>query len=171
MQVIICSGNKGFGGEGVGGSGGGLGGTGREGVLMRMPGFNLKFQGNPRSPIHHKNSTTQCTVCVHYAGMLIIQHCTHRHTWQCDTLAQYTLWHMWTVLENGVKVVLHLFVRVHVDMTLDTLLSHIGPGVSTHPLPFAFGTFVLSKTSLLSLIRCQSFTFGPSLKQNSRIFR
>lgn len=54
--------------------------------------------------------------------------------------------------------------RVHVDMTLDTLLSHIGPGVSTHPLSFAFGTLVLSEASLLSLIRCQSFTFGPSLR-------
>lgn len=49
--------------------------------VMRMPVVKLRFQGNPRCPIHHKNSTTLCSVCVcvyiHYASMLIIQHWIH----------------------------------------------------------------------------------------------
>lgn len=57
-----------------------------------------------------------------------------------------------------------LFVRIHVDVALDTFLSHVGPGVSTHPLPFAFGAFVLSEASLFPLIGCQSFTFGTGLR-------
>lgn len=54
--------------------------------------------------------------------------------------------------------------RIHVDVALDTFLPHVGPGVSTHPLPFTFGAFVLSEASLLPLIGCQSFTFGSGLR-------
>lgn len=69
---------------------------------------------------------------------------------------------------NVLNAVSHLFVRVHVDVTLDTFLTHIGPGVSTHPLSFAFRTLVLAKASLLPLVGGQSFTFGPGLKRQSR---
>lgn len=41
---------------------------------------------------------------------------------------------------------------VDVDMALDTFLSHVGPGVATHPLPLTLGTFVLSETPLLPLV-------------------
>lgn len=57
-----------------------------------------------------------------------------------------------------------LFMRVNVDVALYTFLSHVGPGVTTHPLPLAFRTFIFTETSLLSLIRRQAFTFGSSLR-------
>lgn len=43
--------------------------------------------------------------------------------------------------------------RVDVDVALDTFLSHVGPGVATHPLPLALGAFVFAETPLLSLVR------------------
>lgn len=55
--------------------------------------------------------------------------------------------------------------RVNVDVTLDALLSHVGPRVATHPLPLTFGAFVLAEAPLLSLIRGQAFPFGPSLDE------
>lgn len=57
----------------------------------------------------------------------------------------------------------HLFMRVDVNVALDTFLPHVGPGVATHPLPLAFRAFVFTKTPLLSLIRGQAFAFGSSL--------
>lgn len=63
----------------------------------------------------------------------------------------------------------HLFVRVNVDVALDTLLSHVGPGVTAHPFSLTFGTFIFSKTPLLSLIRGQAFTLGSSLHQKTRV--
>lgn len=62
----------------------------------------------------------------------------------------------------------YLFVRVDVDVALDTFLSHVGPGVATHPLPLAFGAFIFAKTPLLSLVRGQAFTFGSSLRRSAR---
>lgn len=53
--------------------------------------------------------------------------------------------------------------RVNVDVTLDALLSHVGPRVAAHPLPLTFGAFVFAEAPLLSLIRGQAFPFGPSL--------
>ena len=52
---------------------------------------------------------------------------------------------------------------IDVDVAFDTFLSHVGPGVATHPLPFTFGALVLSKASLLPLVGCQPFTFGSGL--------
>lgn len=46
----------------------------------------------------------------------------------------------------------YLFVGVNINVALDTFLSHVGPGVSTHPLPLALRAFVLSKATLLPLI-------------------
>lgn len=57
----------------------------------------------------------------------------------------------------------YLLMRVNVDVALDTFLSHVGPGVPAHPLPLAFRTFVFAEAPLLSLIRGQAFSFGPSL--------
>lgn len=57
-----------------------------------------------------------------------------------------------------------LFMWVDVNMALDTLLSHIGPGVPTHPLPLTLRTLVLPETPLLSLIRRQSLAFGSGLR-------
>lgn len=62
---------------------------------------------------------------------------------------------------------LYLLMWVDVDVTLDALLSHVGPGVATHPLPLTFGAFVFPKAPLLALIRGQAFTFGPSLDRNA----
>lgn len=58
----------------------------------------------------------------------------------------------------------HLLVRVHVDMALDALLPHVGPGVPAHPFSLALGTLVLSKAALLALVRCQALTFGACLE-------
>lgn len=58
----------------------------------------------------------------------------------------------------------HLFVRVDVDVTLDALLSHVRPAVPTHPLALALGALVLTETSLLALVGCETFTFGSGLK-------
>lgn len=54
--------------------------------------------------------------------------------------------------------------RVNVDVALDALLSHVGPGVSAHPLPLTFRTFIFAEAPLLSLIWSQAFTFGSSLR-------
>lgn len=52
---------------------------------------------------------------------------------------------------------------IDVDVAFDAFLSHVGPGVAAHPLPFTFGALVLSKASLLPLVGCQPFPFGPGL--------
>lgn len=57
-----------------------------------------------------------------------------------------------------------LFMGVDVDVALDAVLSHVGPGVAAHPFPFTFGTFVLSKTALLPLVWSQASSFGTSLR-------
>lgn len=53
---------------------------------------------------------------------------------------------------------------INIDMAFDAFLSHVGPGVSTHPLPLAFRAFVFTKAPLLSLIWSQSFAFGSGLR-------
>lgn len=53
---------------------------------------------------------------------------------------------------------------IDVDVAFDTLLSHVGPGVATHPLPLTLGALILSEASLLSLVGCQPFTFGSGLR-------
>lgn len=53
---------------------------------------------------------------------------------------------------------------VDVDVALDTLLSHVGPGVPAHPLPLTLGALVLSKTPLLPLVRRQPLSLGPRLR-------
>lgn len=57
----------------------------------------------------------------------------------------------------------YLFVWINVDVAFDTFLSHVSPGVATHPLPLTLRALVLSKASLLPLVGCQSFTFGSGL--------
>lgn len=57
-----------------------------------------------------------------------------------------------------------LLVRVHIDVTLDALLPHVGPGVPAHPFSLAFGALVLAKAALLALVRCQTLTFGACLR-------
>lgn len=53
---------------------------------------------------------------------------------------------------------------IDVDVAFDTFLSHVSPGVATHPLPLTLRALVLSKASLLPLVGCQSFTFGSGLR-------
>lgn len=57
-----------------------------------------------------------------------------------------------------------LLMRVNVDVALDTLLSHVGPGVPAHPLPLAFRAFIFTEAPLLSLIRGPALAFGSSLR-------
>lgn len=59
----------------------------------------------------------------------------------------------------------HLLVRVHVDVALDALLPHVGPGVPAHPFSLAFGALVLAKAALLALVWCQTLTFGACLER------
>ena len=81
-----------------------------------------------------------------------------------------TVWQMATVslevsrFTSGV----YLLVRVDVDVAFDALLPHVGPGVSTHPLPLTLGTLVLPEASLLSLVRRQSLPFGSGLGRRRR---
>lgn len=53
---------------------------------------------------------------------------------------------------------------VDVNVAFDALLSHVGPGVAAHPLPFTLGTLVFSEASLLPLVRSQTFSFRSGLK-------
>lgn len=57
-----------------------------------------------------------------------------------------------------------LFVGVDHDVTLDAFLSHVGPAVAAHPLAFTLGALVLAKTTLLPLVRGQTFALRPSLR-------
>lgn len=59
---------------------------------------------------------------------------------------------------------LYLFVRVDVDVALDALLSHVGPRVAAHPLPFTLGALVLSEASLLPLVGREALALRPGLK-------
>lgn len=56
-----------------------------------------------------------------------------------------------------------LLVGVHIDMALDALLPHVGPGVAAHPLPLALGALVLSEAALLALVWGQPLTLGACL--------
>jgi len=57
----------------------------------------------------------------------------------------------------------HLFVRIHVYVTLDALLAHISPTVARHPFTFALGTLVFAKAPLLALIRRQALALRSCL--------
>lgn len=59
----------------------------------------------------------------------------------------------------------YLFVRVDIDMTLDTLLSHVGPAIATHPFTLTLWAFILPKTPLLALVWSQTFPLWACLKQ------
>lgn len=54
---------------------------------------------------------------------------------------------------------------IHVYVTLDALLAHIGPAVARHPLALALGTLVLAETPLLTLIRRQALAFRSCLRK------
>lgn len=56
-----------------------------------------------------------------------------------------------------------LFVRVNIDVALDTFLPHVGPGVAAHPFSLALGALVFAKAALLALIWCEALSFGSSL--------
>ena len=77
---------------------------------------------------------------------------------------------MWQIAVVSLEVArvtsgVYLLVRVDVDVAFDALLPHVGPGVSTHPLPLTLGTLVLPKASLLSLVWRQSLPFGSGLRR------
>lgn len=56
-----------------------------------------------------------------------------------------------------------LLVGVNINVALDALLPHVGPGVATHPFPLTLGALVFTEASLLPLIGGQPFSFGSSL--------
>lgn len=56
-----------------------------------------------------------------------------------------------------------LLVWVHVDVALDALLPHVGPGIPTHPFSLALGTLVLAKAALFALVWGQTLAFGACL--------
>lgn len=58
----------------------------------------------------------------------------------------------------------YLFMRINIDVALDAFLSHVGPTVPRHPLSFAFGALVLTKTPFFPLIRSQTLSFRTCLK-------
>lgn len=58
----------------------------------------------------------------------------------------------------------HLFMRIDIYMTFNAFLTHISPAVSRHPFALAFGTFVLSEASFLSLIRRQTLALWTCLE-------
>lgn len=62
----------------------------------------------------------------------------------------------------------HLLVWVHVDVALDALLPHVGPGVPAHPFSFALGTLVLTKAALFALVRGQTLSFGACLENRKQ---
>lgn len=62
----------------------------------------------------------------------------------------------------------YLLMGVNIDVALDALLPHVGPGVPAHPLPLAFGAFIFTKTPLLALVGGETFTFGSSLSKKSQ---
>lgn len=53
---------------------------------------------------------------------------------------------------------------IDINVALDTFLSHVGPGVATHPLPLTLGALVFPETSFLALVRRQSLSFGSGLR-------
>lgn len=54
---------------------------------------------------------------------------------------------------------------IDVDKTLDALLPHVGPTISTHPFSFAQRALELTKTALFTLVRSEAFPFRSGLKQ------
>lgn len=63
----------------------------------------------------------------------------------------------------------HLLVRIHVYVTLDALLAHIGPAVARHPFALALGTLVLAEAPLLALVRRQALALWSCLRKIIRI--
>jgi len=63
-----------------------------------------------------------------------------------------------------------LLARIHVYVTLDALLAHIGPAVGRHPLALALGTLVLAEAPMLALVRRQALALRSRL-QNKLIRR
>ena len=64
-----------------------------------------------------------------------------------------------------------LFVRVHVDVTLDAHLSHVSPTVPAHPLSFARRALVLAEATLLSLVRRKTFALWSCLWKQEQCFK
>lgn len=88
----------------------------------------------------------------------------------CAKLVQFltqTVWWMSVPLQEG-NWVLYLFVWIDIDVAFDTFLSHVGPGIATHPLPLALGALVFSKASFFPLVGCESFAFGSGLWRKSQ---
>lgn len=56
-----------------------------------------------------------------------------------------------------------LLVGINVEVALDALLTHVGPAVAAHPLPFALGALVLAEAALLALVRREALAFRSSL--------
>lgn len=53
--------------------------------------------------------------------------------------------------------------RININVALDALLSHVSPGVSTHPFSLAFGALIFTEAAFLALVWGQAFSLGTSL--------
>lgn len=62
-----------------------------------------------------------------------------------------------------------LLVRIYVDVTLNALLSRVGPAVTAHPFAFAQRTFEFAKASFLPLVWSEAFAFWSGLKKKQII--
>lgn len=62
----------------------------------------------------------------------------------------------------------YLLMRVHVDVALDALLPHVGPGVPAHPFSLALGTLVLAEAALFALVWGQTLAFGACLEDRKQ---
>lgn len=58
--------------------------------------------------------------------------------------------------------------RVHVDVALDALLPHVGPGVPAHPFSLALGTLVFTEAALFALVWGQTLSFGACLEDRKQ---
>lgn len=93
----------------------------------------------------------------------------HTTTVVAEDLALFTevLWVLLALVRHIQAIRLlqgSLLVRVYVDVALNALLPHVGPGVPTHPFSLAFRTLVLAKAALLALVWRQTLTFGACLR-------
>lgn len=57
---------------------------------------------------------------------------------------------------------------VHVDVALDALLPHVGPGVPAHPFSLALGTLVFTEAALFALVWGQTLSFGACLEDRKQ---
>lgn len=87
----------------------------------------------------------------------------------CPALAPPTMWlRPHTAAPPSTHPRAHLLVWVHIDVALDALLPHVGPGVPAHPFSLALGTLVLAEAALFALVWRQTLAFGACLEDRKQ---